>query len=93
MTNSDNERKQTSSELTVLMNKRLARLKDADDITLRGFVQLPRIVLYSKDLSDGDKVCQRRSKIAPFTGVKMHHWFCGGLSIGPRSIAALQLAA
>ncbi len=31
-------------------------LKDADDITLRGYVQMPRVVFYSKHLSDGDKV-------------------------------------
>jgi len=33
-----------------------AKLKDADDITLRGYVQMPRVVLYAKSLSDGDKV-------------------------------------
>jgi len=33
-----------------------SRLKDADDITLRGFVQLPRVVLFSQYLSDGDKI-------------------------------------
>ena len=33
-----------------------ARLKDADDITLRGFVQAPRVVLYANSLTDGDKV-------------------------------------
>lgn len=33
-----------------------ANLKDADDITLRGYVQMPRIVLYAKSLSDGDKI-------------------------------------
>lgn len=33
-----------------------SKLKDADDITLRGYVQMPRVVLYSSSLSDGDKV-------------------------------------
>lgn len=33
-----------------------SRLKDADDITLRGYVQMPRVVLFSKNLSDGDKI-------------------------------------
>lgn len=33
-----------------------SQLKDADDITLRGFVQLPRVVLFSQSLSDGDKI-------------------------------------
>lgn len=33
-----------------------ALLKDADDITLRGYVQAPRVVLYAQSLSDGDKI-------------------------------------
>jgi len=33
-----------------------AELKDADNLTARGYVQMPRVVLYSKTLSDGDKV-------------------------------------
>lgn len=33
-----------------------SKLKDADDMTLRGYVQMPRVVLFSKLLSDGDKI-------------------------------------
>lgn len=56
MTNLNKQPKTETSELAVLMNQRIARLKDADDITLRGFVQMPRVVLYSRALTDGDKV-------------------------------------
>lgn len=56
MTNLENNTNETSSEFTKLVNQRLAKFKDADDITLRGYVQMPRVVLYSKSLTDGDKV-------------------------------------
>ena len=39
-----------------MLQKYPAKLKDADDITSRGFVQLPRVVLFSNSLSDGDKI-------------------------------------
>ena len=44
------------SNISQLLQNYPSRLKDADDITLRGYVQLPRVVLYSQRLSDGDKV-------------------------------------
>ena len=44
------------NEIGRFLNGRLARLKDADDITLHGYVQLPRVVLYSRKLSDADKI-------------------------------------
>jgi len=43
-------------QLRSMLQRYPAKLKDADDITLRGFVQLPRVVLFSKSLSDGDKI-------------------------------------
>lgn len=43
-------------QLRSMLQRFPAKLKDADDITLRGFVQLPRVVLFSKSLSDGDKI-------------------------------------
>ena len=33
-----------------------AKLRYADHLTARGYVQMPRVVLYSKTLSDGDKI-------------------------------------
>lgn len=39
-----------------MLQRYAAKLKDADNVTRGGFVQIPRIVLYSKTLSDGDKV-------------------------------------
>ena len=43
-------------QLKTMLSGYPSKLKDADDITLRGYVQMPRVVLYSKTLSDGDKV-------------------------------------
>ena len=44
------------NNISQLLQNYPSRLKDADDITLRGYVQLPRVVLYSRKISDGDKV-------------------------------------
>lgn len=43
-------------QLNSSLQKYPSTLKDADDITLRGYVQMPRVVLFSKALSDGDKI-------------------------------------
>ncbi len=43
-------------ELNTMLQRYAAKFKDADDLTRGGFVQMPRVVLYSKSLSDGDKV-------------------------------------
>jgi DNA-binding MarR family transcriptional regulator len=44
------------NEFKEFLGSRIARLKDADDITLHGYVQMPRVVLYSRILSDADKI-------------------------------------
>lgn len=39
-----------------ILQRHSAKFKDADNLTKRGYVQMPRIVLYSNTLSDGDKI-------------------------------------
>ena len=56
MNNSNDSTKFDTSEFSALVKQRTARLKDADDITIRGYVQLPWVVLYSRALTDGDKI-------------------------------------
>lgn len=53
---SQQQSNEQSSPLKSLLQNYPSKLKGADDITLRGFVQMPRVVLFSKTLSDGDKV-------------------------------------
>ena len=43
-------------QLNCIISDYPSKLKDADDITLRGYVQMPRVILYSGGISDGDKV-------------------------------------
>jgi DNA-binding MarR family transcriptional regulator len=47
---------QDPEQLRSMLQRFPTKLKGADDITLRGFVQCPRVVLFSKSLSDGDKI-------------------------------------
>lgn len=56
MTKEDFQPNREPEQLRSMLQRFPAKLKDADDITLRGFVQLPRVVLFSKTLSDGDKI-------------------------------------
>jgi len=56
MTNQDFQKDSEPEELRSMLQTYPTKLKDADDITLRGFVQAPRVVLFARSLSDGDKI-------------------------------------